>query len=1524
MRPISNLTKLSEFKLDPRAQRSGFIGLYDGRVGSKNVLLDIYWALVSSALCPAVRDFECKTEWLRDWFAGMREGRMDRVVKSTLRKNMAMRRLEFRTPLWTGFDGGLMSVVPTQVFQAVRNASRDEEYRACNNLENTPLANGQTISGEQAAAEFSLPKRGRELLKDCLLSVEATLTGQTVTVWATFVISLEEAEYLTNSTFTEMRLSDLYPTLIEWTASYFGRMNKPPKSVTKVSSIAEGVRQAVAGSEVKPRVGLDSLVTDIKGDFYVIPEVDQSAEYEQQLLDFGLLSDGSYTWYHNEAERQHPANEGTPEGMSTVIDPANPDQIARRRMPRNMPIFSDWLNDKFCYSNTSGNLAVYDLSDTAPVKAFHLTQLLNTPLTEAVKDDSKIGKLLRLFLSAAVYMDNSLLGEKYSKQDIANGSSPLRPFWNDLVDNHKSNFTKPMDMLRDAVYMHTRLYETYRSMVARNEPGIDTEDLPRAFDLTLADICPGTQVAAFKTVARMLEKACRLIEANIEVLYARYSVMNSLRYVALSRIFSKYGAQFTQLKETDRQEREVYFSQGVDDSYDPPAIPFIKKDLMFQPHQAKLDNIMRASPDFAAYDVDAGGGKTILVMTNIFNEMQKGHCKRPIVCCPSTLVSQYVEEVVYVAEGRVNVIPVTNSTMRMHGIERLTMMLNRAPINTIVVTDFDFVKGRGRQISYGNKSVNVFTNAEWLRTFEFDLIAVDESHKLANLASSRREGMARLMQDIPKKRLASGTFVNNTITDLVSQIALFDPTIFGDKDAFLEQYANSQAGGKATSWKPGAERQIRQKIKEHVVMASARRKEWAALLPPSREEFVAVDLTDNQRALYESILEETTELIKEAIEKNADLKQAMEDGENAAEELEGMLKPYLARLERFLSAPEVDEAAEKFLVLPQDRVSPKVQAVYDRCYAHISSGVPGKILIFTNYLASAEAVFNNAPADLRKRMIHYTAEKKMEARSQFARNDKLDIMVGASSSMDTGLNFQHVSRLIRMETVWTPGLIEQGNSRINRPQLKKAEERRAVYFDWLLVNRTIDITKSARLIAKMVSKAKFDEADVPEYQQITDQRVISMNLDSIAAMNDFENELAPYLQSYTQYKRAEENEYRRYREMNPDKLAPVQAKSGGLLPNSKLMSRVPYVPGMTIYGADQLGLVRYDAFVHQDLTEMETEDSSAEDGGTPEKDDGDALMKAKWAAELKIANGMPVHTEFGDGVIYGARKKVWVRFTNGSGTMRIPKLQVFVITRTTTNSKDMRTELLKAAGDMPLDAPIEVPVEEGAQTAKRRQNEEAPTVVKDDSIHASFSFAVINDMLAIVMNGEDNPRAASAVQSFGFKMSPEYWFTKIRGPKILFKLMMELHKKKFTLTKKNSEELKVIYEELKSAGRERMQMPGFATSMQIKDFTREQIKPSSDPYEMKMYARVEDGQLYLCLPKRGQAANARAIKVPSEMIRWVAGGGELEFIRLVKNKAEAISVLKEIKAAGIIIDNEKSLSSEFKGIKMHASVEMLR
>lgn len=1501
MRPITNLKANPEFRLSPQDRQTGFISAYNARWGMNPHLFA--FRLATGVLYPWSADMEIDMdrsfkEWLN---SHVRDLERRHVVKSVLKKNQLAKTIEFKAPVFYRLansedflkDPGGWAYKNDIPSVGNNIEAKNALLESIQKIDDTPFAGGALVSANKVIELCKFTGKTADILRKCLMHLEGVKQGQWFIVYATWKISAKEAEYLNNVPFAQIKLGNFYPTLIDWAATCFGKDTNLPDTICPISSITAGVEALKAQGPVKPRVGIDGVVVDVHRHFYKIPDLNNAQLYEQLLLEFGTQEDGSYTWGNNAVE----------------VDEIRVGDVNRKKLPINMPIYADWVNDKFIYSNSAGNLSVYDLSDTAPLNNFHLNALLSGAV-EVAAGKGTIWSVVCNAVDLAAQWDRSILAERPTDEEVPD------PNARDLLERFRAKtFTSVRPMVEDAFNIMLRSGGEDRDEFVGRSGAIEI----RVHQLATR--------GPLKFLFRIIQKAAKAINDNLEVAYRRYSVMTVLQQSAVLELIVNHSERRDEVERADLDERDAYLTQGVDPNYEIEAVPMVKDGLRYLPHQNKTHNMMRRGPKNGVYAVDAGGGKTIIIMTNILLELKKGNCRKPIIVCPSHLVAQYVKEVVYVTEGRLNIIPVTNASLKAHGEEKLAQFINNAPINSIVVTDMNFLKGRRQNVAYGNKSIDIYRNAEFMRQFEFDLVAIDEVHYLKNFKSSRRHAAARFVMDIPMKRIASGTLVSDTILDLASQIALIDPIIFGSIEEFKREFGGETRGDKVLNWKPGAEAEVRRRIAQHCVFATARRKEWAALLPPKQERFLAVDLTKNQRLLYESILKETMDLIEEAMAKDAELREMMtSEDDSVAEELSAKLRPYLARLEKFLSAPEDDSAAQLFLKDPEDLMSPKVRKIYEICSDHLNQGIPGKVLIFTQYTASAESVYVNAPPELKKVMIHYTADRKAECKTEFENDPRKMIMVGVSQSMDTGLNLQFASRLIRMETVWTPGVLEQGNSRINRPELKKAEERASIYLDWLVINRTIDITKVGRLISKIVSKAKFDEYDNPNYAAIPDLPQVQMTLDSIAENNDFAEKLLPYLEAYQTYQQVEEEEFKAYKEAQGGNIVPVDVPQAGLLEGSKLMSRVPYIPEMELYGIDKLGLVRYDHFVRQDFSELDedvdtdSEGDDADEGeGTDPKSLKRAAMRAARERERPMVMNRPVHTDVGDGtIVYVGNKKLRVRLADGS-IILVPKMQAYIITRSTTNGIDMRNELLKQVGKIPLDKPITVPVEEGVQDKKRRKKagQEEQLAPKESLPTAEFDFTVMNDFLALMYRGDGSDTAVvDTLQNFGFRITQPYIYTKIPGPIRLMRLMQALAAAGFTLTKDNSTELARIYQALKH-NKKAMNTFGFATQMSVTNFFRADIKPSGDPNLLRIYPLVQDGMLYLMFPTKGQAANQKVRRVQVSEIQWKQSQ-DVEMLRLFGNKKEALDALKEMMQGGISIpeSNLKELQAQFKSIKL--------
>lgn len=1286
-----------------------------------------------------------------------------------------------------------------------------------------------------------------------------------------------ECEALCNSEWLTIRPLDMYGMINAWVNGYYGRRSRSPASTIPLADIAK----ESDSKKAEPRLSTEGVMINEDGELYALPiKLNNIYQYEDSTNSAMSHPDGSFSSV-------------SPEGKHITPPPA-------------MPVYVDWVNLKFAYTSLDGKLLVMNLDRSQPMNVTHARRFLETRL------ETDLG---RNFLSFALQLC------KFS--GVLTGDEPTM-FLKSLV--------KEVETLGLQI-------ESYQS--AEEIPLVNVHEYSvAATDGDGHNVPPGPYCIRFVSMMHQLRK---FIQENPTNAYARYSVTTVMTVMAQVIVFLDYGSKYAEVITNDNTKRHAYMNQGVDPDYKLPPVPLVESGRGLLPHQGKVQNLLRDRPDNAMLPVDAGGGKTSLVVYEILREIMELDDKQSLslVMCPSHLVAQYVKEFAYFTGARVNVIPVTSYTIRRQGFKRLEAMIRNAPPNTIVVSDYNAILLGNSSIAYGSSVVRTFPVIEFLRQFYFKYVACDESHFLKN-GSSRNAAVGRLIIDIKRKRLASGTLVADTITDLVRQTALMDPTVFGTEAEFIQKYAQEVRGSKVIKWKDGAELAIKRQLSNHVVIAEAKRKEWAAILPFPRIFFHPVELTPNQQKAYHEVLGHVVATILEKAKENKVLAALLEgktDPDELGADLDALMKPYLARLERFITAPGKDAYGSTVLT-GDDLISPKVHEINKIVKDHIDGNVAGKVLIFTNYELSTDAIWDGlALAGLQDQAIYYTAGNKEECGAEFEKNPKKKIMVGIEQSLNTGLNLQFCSVLIRVESVWTPGVMEQGNSRIGRPNIKVREERKEIYYHTIAANRTIDVTKTAYLMAKTVSKAKFDEAGNPRFDDLEAPPLLKMTLDTIQYENDWNETMAGYFDKYQAYQQAQFAEYAEYRENHSgvlfDAAGNLKIQPLERAPNPEgvaLMRRIPYVPGTELYKSSDLGLLRYDDFLSKHHTahvedEEEEEQIGEDEEGADDEDDKEVNEKklsaeklAALLAERNLCTGLAVHTDFGDGeIVRVSTKTLLVKLPSGE-VIKVRKLSAFIITRANTSGKDIRNQLLKLTGDVPVDKPIdvlEVKIDPKIEEASKRQMERDKKKTSEQPISMALSLTVANDFLGISMDSLDDERAVKVAQGAGFQFTQSYFAAQVKMPRQLLQFFRLLKDKGFDIDKEGNQACADAYLHFKANRTTSNLFYGYATSASIKNFFRKEFKPKADKMFVQPYPLIQDGKLYLCLPKDGHPGSLNAIrKTTGSSLRWLVYDEDSELINFVGSKPQASSVIQRLIGLGINITNLKQLKKEFMSLRM--------
>ena len=1360
--------------------------------------------------------------------------------------------------------------------------------------------------------------------------IKSVLESRQLIAYVTLFIPDSEAVYMTQTPAEEIK-----PTyLAQWAAQWFTYQdsNNNSECIKPIRKIEEANNIALRSvKNVRKRVNEDNLLMDPDGNVIYIPTVNNISKYEQQLLEFGTTESGEF-----------------------VLSDDKVDKAAKKvKLPANMALYTDWVNNKFVYTNTSGYETFSDLERCVPVTISHVNLLLTARL-----DNSDT-------LISALHQSFDKLTKVWFKQEF---EAHKADYTSGIIDGDYRG-TRAIEAvldgnLREAVNyaaMYFNHVVSYNVSITENgqELPVSTKypwmhNFTRLADFKVKDLATISEVPLLRIFGAAIHALGKIIEDKLEEVLSTRSVLNGLIEIGLIKVLDKHIDHSDAVHTADEQRRANYINPDLTSSYSGKDIGLVRG-LMLQPHQDRSFRYQKNMPSNIILSTAAGGGKTIQILLQILYGLNKKVYRRPLIMCPAFLVKDYIKEANFVTSGRLNVIAVTSSSLANYGEEKMAAMIEQAPTNTVVVTDYNFIKGNMEDVVYGNAWLQIGRNAEFLRQFDWDIVALDESHWLKN-ESQRTLSVQRLISEIPNKILASGTFVHDMLTDVVMQFNLIDPSVFGSRERFASEFAAETRGNKIIP-KPGAEKEVMDRMRANCNVVICKRKEWAALLPEVEENFYFVDLTLNQRSVYEAVLQETIELIK--ADNPELLKQLNTGDESEAESIESMLNPYLARLEQFLTAPASDKAGEQLLV-DDDAISPKSKRVAEIIKQHLAADIPGKILIFTSYKESARVIFDSLPKDLQARAIHYTAERKFECAEQFERDANKVIMIGVEKSMNTGLNLQFASRLIRIESVWSPGDLEQGQSRINRPMLKGKDKRTRIYFDWVVANRTIDITKIGRLIAKMVSNAKFENSDSIPYLDLKVPELLPMNLTTIMSHNDFQSTLATHLTAFQAYKQVEQSDYDTYRNDPKTPKEFVKLEDGAIPQGSALMKQVPYVAGMDLYGAEDLGLVRYFEYLRQ-------------------KNDDKLDPK-----------GLQIHTEWGDGECVGAYKKTLrVELPDGS-KVSVDKMAAFVITKTSVSTSDIRKQLLKLAGldvakdikppkKVAEDAPFKVidgikvykrgdgsylvtddkysyncyanelvkgankwvavntedtkdssaplatskaTVLQAVEMIKAKYKKPikvkkpagpAPTQDTEENDAVDLYLSVMNESLCALVDIEDPDANIGKLKPYGFKKwTGPYLWAYVKTAKHMMALW-QAFEDKYMIPASLSNSLSDVYEAF-NVGKSKLLNPDQASQLELRNFYRLKMKAAGTK-ELRPYPLIQDGELYIMLDLTQQPA---AAKVPSRIVvpgvKWVREEGF--YAAFFTSKAEFKDTLADMQRGGITINNLPDVKEEYKSLTL--------
>lgn len=647
----------------------------------------------------------------------------------------------------------------------------------------------------------------------------------------------------------------------------------------------------------------------------------------------------------------------------------------------------------------------------------------------------------------------------------------------------------------------------------------------------------------------------------------------------------------------------------------------------------------------------------------------------------------------------------------------------------------------------------------------------------------------------------------------------------------------------------------------------------------------------------------------------------------------------------------------------------------------------GKVIIFTRYKNTVDSLYENLPAKYKAMAVpfHGGIANAKGNLHLFKTDPKIKILIANEQSIKEGHNMQMASRIIRVEWPWTPGDLEQSKSRILRPDVKanramlkgsKSGElyREAIFLDWVVANKTMEVDKHCRLTWKIVEKAFFDEDNKDNLAELSkyDLAPISLSIDAMRNRTDINsNQIADYYGAYATVNAINRREFHemRIKEMPSMRMLPTEGE-GTNMPKDSSIFAPPFVAGQEI--DDPKGYGFQDALSYVQLEGNE-----------------------EYLENPRLLIGKPVMTDMGPGVLVKCQPKYEGSDVEGSkaskrdneGNLIVDKMSpiasmhvqlagtdtvikytnpqlVFIATAVDIKTqkaifekgrspklskgddvedrkereraeKEASSKKVKDAQDRiragvekdnrqqgdkrrqnvkegkPINAGVKSIVEPGIKREAAKRMKEAAV---ESAIHITLHPASFHDFLVLEMDTQEEEMPS--LKKHGFRETGEYvYITTDRYGK--FEKMLDYMDAHFHLSPASAKRLEVVqdaFEESKAA----LYKTEIAPHSALPLFFNVQKKIVTDRREVRPYPILLPREIMVAI----DIATCPAIKkhigkaVPGTGQKWTVSPGNTLYY--ANNKADMKSKVRELKAAGFIIDNYDELEAEIANVRFRA------
>ncbi len=359
-----------------------------------------------------------------------------------------------------------------------------------------------------------------------------------------------------------------------------------------------------------------------------------------------------------------------------------------------------------------------------------------------------------------------------------------------------------------------------------------------------------------------------------------------------------------------------------------------------------------------------------------------------LVICPTSLVFNWA------AEAR-KFTP-RLKVLALHGPDRHELF-GQIPHNDLVVTSYALVR----------------RDAERYREFEFDTVALDEAQHIKNRQTQNAQAVKAIRA---RHRLVlTGTPLENSVLDLWSIFDFLMPGYLGSAQDFRERYEIPITRHRDTAAQTRLARRLRPFILRRL------KREVARELPARLEQVAFCDLTDEQRAVYQQVIEASRREVFAAV------------GAQGLARSRLMILNALLRLRQIccdLRLLPLEQAR------PADSPAPasgsgKLDLFSELLDEVIDGG--HRVLVFSQFVSMLTLLRENLSAEgIEFCYLDGSTVNRAEVVERFQQSPQIPVFLISLKAGGVGLNLTGADTVIHFDPWWNPAVEDQATDRAHR------------------------------------------------------------------------------------------------------------------------------------------------------------------------------------------------------------------------------------------------------------------------------------------------------------------------------------------------------------------------------------------------------------------------------------------------------------------------------------------------------------